>query len=326
MSRRLLIISIPRLNEVFMGGVAPSSMIHIYGRYQTGKSLLALQILYEWVSSGFGSALVLDSEHSFYNNFSKTWMERFAKRFGVEVEMVRLSKEKYRVQGGKRRYLNDIRNVMMDVFGELGMEVDETYLRRVLEYLLPQVELRPERAVDRAIYVYEVSGVEGLAEILGMKSSVKVGSKKIEASMDRTTDLETSPLANFIRSAGVKFILLDSLGGLMKNYIFHLQDFPTRAAILNVMLHSLGTLASSHDLIVFVSNHESRNPTTNYHSFYGGSAVGYGFKYVLYMRLEKDGYREVIGYRAPHMPEAGWRLRLRLDERGFTQDVDGEAD
>ncbi len=318
MSRRYLIRSIPRLNEFFMGGVGEGTMTHIYGRYQSGKSLLTLQILYEWVSGGVGNALVIDSEHSFLDNFGETWMDRFSQRFSTKVQLSKVSKTKYSVKGGKKRFLSEVRNILIDVFEDLGIEVDPAYLKKVLEYLLPKQELRPNGSGDRTIYVYEARGIEDYASLLGLNATLKPGNK-MTVSASRSVDPELSPLAKFVEEYNVKFLFIDSLGGLLKNYVFSLQDYPARAALLNMILHTTASIASEYGLVVFVSNHESRAPTSNFTSFYGGSPVGYGFKYSLYMKIKSSSIREVIGYRAPHLPEAGWRLSLHLSEEGFRE-------
>ena len=110
------------------------------------------------------------------------------------------------------------------------------------------------------------------------------------------------------------------MGGLLKSRKYEIQDFPARAATINSILHSLAQLASRYDLIVFVSNHESKAPMSNYTSFYGGSSVGYGFKYSLYLKMGRDrDQRRLIGYRAPHIAPSGWELALKISDRGFEE-------
>ncbi len=315
---KYLIRSIPKLNEFFMGGVGEGTLTHIYGRYQSGKSLLALQILYEWVSSGVGNALVIDSEHSFMDNFGYIWVDRFSRRFSSKVDLKTVVKARYSIKGGKRKYLTEVRTILLDVFEDLGIDVDPVYLKKVLDYLLPKIELKSEDRGGRSIYVYNCSGIEDFASLIGYEAALKAGSK-LSVSASRISDPSTSPLSLFMSKYKVKFLFVDSLGGLLKNYVFSLQDYPARAAILNIVLHTLATIADEYGLVVLVSNHESRSPANNFTSFYGGSPVGYGFKYSLYLRMKSPNIRELIGYRSPHLPEAGWRLSLHLSDEGFKE-------
>jgi len=319
--KRYLIDSIRQLNEFFMDGVEAGTLTQIYGPFQAGKSLLILQILYEWVSKGFGNALILDTEFSIMNNFSRRWLSRFSKRFGREVSFKQLTLKKYVVQGGRRRYLNDITNVVIEVLTELDIQVDRPFIRRLLDHLIPNHELIPEDGGEGLGYIYilDVKGLTHLYELMGLESKVVDEDTKLDVVVRYRTDLYTSPLARFIEKYSVRFLSLDSLGGLVKSLasLNRIQNFPARASALNILLHNLSKLANEYGLIVFVSNHETKSPINNFQTFYGGSSVGYGFKYTLYIKRIKDLRRELIGYRTPHLPENRFRVLLNIDEGGF---------
>ena len=327
MSKRYLIDSLKSLNEFFMDGVEVGTLAQIYGPYQAGKSLLILQILYEWVSKGFGNALILDSELSILNNFRRRWKDRLSKRFGKEISLDRVSSRKYVVKGGKKRYLNDVANVVIEVLSELDIEVDRPVIRRLLEQLLPQHELYPEDGGDGLghIYVCEVRDLAHLYQLMGLEANITEEKDKIDIIVRHNTDLYTSPLARFIEKYHIKFVSLDSLGGLIKTLtsMNRVQNFPVRASALNILLHNISRIANELGLIVFVSNHESKSPMNNFYSFYGGSSVGYGFKYTLYLKRVKEFKRELIGYRAPHLPEGAFKVILEIEEGGFYEVNEG---
>lgn len=329
MSKRYLIDSLKSLNEFFMDGVEVGTLAQIYGPYQAGKSLLILQIFYEWVSKGFGNALIIDSELSIVNNFRRRWKDRFSKRFGREVSLEQIFSRKYVIKGGKKRYLNDVANVVIEVLSELDIEVDRPVIRRLLERLIPENELVPENVGDDLghIYVCEVRDLAHLYELMGLEASILEEKDKIDVIVRHKTDLYTSSLARFIEKHHIRFLSLDSLGGLIKTLtsMNRVQNFPVRASALNILLHNLSRLANELELIVFVSNHESKSPINNFYSFYGGSSVGYGFKYTLYLRRVKESKRELIGYRAPHLPEGAFKLVLEIGDGGFYE-VDQGSD
>lgn len=328
MVRRYLIDSIRRLNEFFMDGVEAGTLTQIYGPFQAGKSLLILQILYEWVSKGLGNALILDTELSIVNNFGRRWLSRFSKRFGREVFFKQLSLRKYVIQGGKRRYINDISNVVIEVLTELDIQVDRPVIRRLLEHLIPHHELIPEDEAEGLgnIFMLEVKSLTHLYELMGIESKIIDEDNKLDVVVRYRTDLYTSPLARFIDNYHVRFLSLDSLGGLVKSLtsLNRIQNFPARASALNILLHNLSRVANEYGVIVFVSNHETKSPINNFQTFYGGSSVGYGFKYTLYIKRVKDLKRELIGYRTPHLPESKFRVLLGIDEGGFYE-VSGDS-
>ncbi len=321
MSKRYLIESIGSLNSFFMDGVRVGTLAHIYGPYQAGKTLLILQILYEWVSKGFGNALILDTELTIQNNFNGRWLERFTKRFGKRIKMTGVEERKYQVKGGKKLFERDVANVVREVLADLNIDVERRVIINIIEQLLPEKELYPADEVDKLgnLFVYEVKNLEDIYRLLGMEFRAEGGKdkKKIDIDVVKKIDLYSSPLARFIENYHVKFISLDSLGGLMKIFVNKIQDFPARASALNILLHGISRLANEFDAVVFVANHESRAPTGNFYSFYGGSAVGYGFKYTLYLKKVKESIRELIGYRAPHIPEKAFHATLYIKEGGF---------
>jgi len=329
MSKRYLIDSLRSLNEFFMDGVEAGTLAQIYGPFQAGKSLLILQMLYEWVSKGLGNALVLDTELSILNNFSRRWHDRFIKRFGREVSLNKVSSRKYVVKGGKRRYLTDVTNVVLEVLSDLDIEVDRPVIRRLLEQLIPEDELYPEKEADGLghIFVCEIKDLSHLYRLMGLEANVTEEKDKIDIMVRHKTDLYASSLARFIEKYHIKFVSLDSLGGLIKTLtsMNRVQNFPVRASALNILLHNISRLANELELVVFVSNHESRSPINNFYSFYGGSSVGYGFKYTLYLKRVKEYKRELIGYRAPHLPENAFNVLLKITEGGFYE-VDKDAD
>ncbi len=320
MSRRYIIDSLPNLNTFFMSGVGESTIAHIYGPFQSGKSLLIIQILSEWVSKGFGNALILDTEMTILNNFGKEWMDRFSKRFGKDVKMVPSYTRKYTVKGGKKRYLNDVLTAIETVLHDLDIEIERPRLRKLLENIMPRYEIVPKEDgdINNKIYLINIQDITYLFSLMDIEAKVSNEGQKMGFQIRYDRDISISPLASFISKYKIRFISLDSLGGLLKFRHYDLQDYPARASMLSSLLHSLARLASQYKLVIFVANHETRSPSNNpYISFYGGSSVGYGFKYTLYIRKKGKNMREITGYRAPHLPEMEYRLDVYIEEDGF---------
>jgi len=315
-----IIDSIPKLNEVFIGGITEGSMIHLYGPFQSGKSLLLIQILYEFVGKKFGNALYIDTEASIRNNFESIWLDRFRDRFKYEVSMEKVNIEKYtKAKGGKKKFLKEIKAIFEDVFTELNIDVDDILLDRALRILTPNIVLSSEKSrFPNKIYILESVDLPTILTLLNIKADIKRVGDKIEVKIKGYEDVLSSPISIFIDKYKIKFLVIDSLGTLIKPLMSSLQDLPARANVTNMILTGLMRLVSDHKLIVFVSNHESKSPIkSSYYTFYGGSPIGYSFKYSIYLKRIGVGEREIIAYRAPHIPEKSWSLKLVIKDDGF---------
>ena len=327
--KRYLITSLPRVNEVFRGGVGEESMIHIYGPYQSGKTLLIFQLIYELVSKGYGNALYIDTEASFRNNFSSEIRDRFKERFGVGVNIFDVLLERYVVSGRKRRKMeSEVRKVFEAILDELGVEYSVEDLRDMLRVFLKSIELKAEKSRYPSIYLLDTIDLASLLSILNIDAEVSRVGEKTEVKIKRVGDPLVGSLSKFVREHGVKFIVIDSLGMLVKGLAIGLADLPARAAVTNLILGGLIRLTSSYRLIVFATNHESRNPIRNYYSFYGGNPIGYGFKFSLYLAKRGVGRSSLIVERSPVLPEKSLSINLEIKDDGFYEvgDEDGSPD
>jgi hypothetical protein len=317
-----LVNSIPLLNEVFRGGIGEESLIHIYGPYQSGKTLLLFQILYEFVSRGYGNALFIDTEASFRNNFSTEMKKRFENRFSysvniLDVELVRFSRR-------KKKELNEVKKIFEAIFGELDFPVDDNDLYMALKIFFKDIRLESSKR-KKAIYLLDNIGLKEFLYILNIRADIERVGGKTEVKIKELGDPIASSLSNFINKYGVKFLVIDSLGMLVKGLAVGLSDLPARASVTNLIIGGLIRLASHYKLIVFATNHESRNPVSNLYSFYGGSPIGYGFKYSLYLARKGIGKRMLVVERSPIIAERSLVIPLEIREDGFYQaDVDGD--
>jgi len=256
--KHYIIESIPKLNEVFGGGIHEESMIHIYGPFQSGKSLLVIQVLYEMIGKRFGNGLYLDTEASVVNNFGTLWWERFNARFKSEVYMDKLDISKVKKTREGKKYLKEVRAVIEDVLNELGIDFDQTLLERALSILMPGIELiSSSTSKSKMLYVLDRLDLTLLLNLLNIYADITRNGNKMEVSVRKYGDIFASPLSVFINKFKIKFLVLDSLGMLIKPLIGGLQDLPARATVTNLILNSLMRLVSHYKLIVFVLNHET---------------------------------------------------------------------
>ena len=322
---RFLLTSVPKLNEVFRGGLGEESLIHIYGPYQSGKTLLIFQLIYELVMKGYGNALYIDTEASFKNNFSSEMRKRFEDRFGKGVNIFDVVIERYASKGKKRREKEaEIRRYFEAILDDLGLEYSKEDLYDALMAFLKIIELKSTKSRHPSIYVLDTLDLSGLLSILNIEAEVTRVGEKTEVKIKRVGDPLSGSLSKFIRSYNIKFLVIDSLGMMVKGLAIGLADLPARAAVTNLIIGGLIRLASNYRLIIFATNHESRNPVKNYYSFYGGNPIGYGFKYSLYLAKRGVGRRSLVVERAPTIPEKSLSIELEIKDDGFYQVMDGD--
>lgn len=326
MVNKYIIESIPGLNKVFMGGLGEEALIHIYGPYQGGKTILTYQLIYELVSKGLGNGLIIDTEASFRNNFSGDFTNRLASRVGRNIDIHDVDLKQYVKRGkGRRMELMEFYRYFKAILDELNIVYDDASLEDALKSFIKEFKLESKRG-KRVVYIVNRIDLGLMLKLLDIKANiVKVGGKS-EVKITSIGDPLKSPLSNFIRSYGVKFISIDSLGMLVKSMAAGLSDLPARAMVVNLIIGALIRLVSEYRLIVFATNHESRNPTNNIYSFYGGSPIGYGFKYSFFLARGREiDKRILVVERAPLLPDKSIKIVLELRDDGFHEvEIDGD--
>lgn len=317
--KRYNLKSLPALNHVFQGGLGEESMIHIYGPYQAGKTILALQLIYEVLSQDDVSALFIDIESSLKNNFIvKERIKAFNDRFNHKIKIEPVIIEEYsKSKKRNKKSLNDLRRVFETVLDELEINYDKEDLIDALRVFLKEYELVAEGKGKKSIYILDGVQLIDLYKLLDINAELANVGNKVEIKVKGQRDPITSPLSKFIRKYDVKILVIDSLGSLLKNLPTGLSDLPARAVALNLLLTSLMKLTTFYKLIVIVTNHESINPMKEgIKIYYGGIAVGYSFKYSLHL-TRKGEKRLLIAERAPHIPDRSVKIDLALDIDGF---------
>ncbi len=319
MVERYIVRSIPRLNTFFGGGIPKESMVHLYGPFQSGKTLLVYQLLYELVYQGLGNALYIDTEASFRSNFSDTVGRRFEERFGKGVRLcdVKLSRSVL-MRGGKKLGVSEFKRELAAILDDLGILYDIEDLSDAVRLFTRKVDLVSDERGKKIIYLLDGVDLALALKILDIEAEVGRKGEKTEVKIKGLSDPVTSPLAKFIRKYRVSFLVIDSMGMLVKGLAVSLSDLPARAVVTNLIIGSLIRLASIYGLVVIATNHESRNPTgKGFHSFYGGNAFGYGFKYSLYLSKLGKGLRRLVAERSPILPEYSEYIDLKIGEDGF---------
>ncbi|RLG60337.1 hypothetical protein DRN86_02830 [Candidatus Geothermarchaeota archaeon] len=312
-------LEMDELNKVLAGGIREGESIHIFGPKQSGKSIFSYQLSIELMRKSRGNVLFIDTEKSFLRGFHQYWTEVFKRRFNLDFDVLEVNVERYAPVKGKRgrREKMEVLRVFESVLMDLGIKYSIDALERAVDLFLTGFELKANNA-DKAVYVLEISNAVKLLALLGVEGTLE-GSGKQVFKVNNLIDPEFSSLAGFIKERGIKIVVLDSFGMLIKNTVSSdIANLPTRANISNQLLGRLLAITTEIDLISMVTNHASQDPSTKRLMFFGGSPVGYSFKYSFYMKRGKDqNSRILVVYRSPHLPDKSVEIELKIGNDGF---------
>src|SRR5271169_7072901 len=87
------------LDTLTDGGLATGTITQIFGEKALGKSILSLQAALSAVSRGH-SALVLDTEQSYFSYLAPYWVPRLSAKLGQDFELKHLKLEKVPKRAG----------------------------------------------------------------------------------------------------------------------------------------------------------------------------------------------------------------------------------
>src|ERR1700676_1814093 len=81
------------IDTLMQGGLATGTITQIFGEKALGKSILSLQAALSAVSSG-KSALVLDTEQSYFSYLAPYWVPRLSAKLGQDFDLKHLKLDK----------------------------------------------------------------------------------------------------------------------------------------------------------------------------------------------------------------------------------------
>ena len=307
-------ISIDGLNQVFPEENSGGLAIHIYGPPKVGKSILCYQLVYELVTGGYGNALYIDTEAAFTNAFQPVWVKRFKERFGKEITVEKVEVIKY---ARKRSDKREILKIFETVLNDLGISYSKMDLEKAIEIFLKKIEIKAPKQ-ENAVYVIEENDIIRLLSFLGIEAELDMSKEKMEFKVKKVIDIDASPLSKFIKEHNIKVVVVDSIGMVIKRLRSDLASLPARAQALNHFIGGLTALTSHYSLVFIATNHESKAPQGFHSYFFGGSPVGYGFKFSFYMSSNKE-VRKLTLVRSPYHKDRAVEIELTLDEQGFRE-------
>jgi len=166
----------------------------------------------------------------------------------------------------------------------------------------------------------EIRDLESFAELLGLDIKIlpTESGKRLDALINYTSFTEECSLFEMVKEIEYKFVVVDSFSSLIKRAIPvpPQQNYPARAATMNVLFGRLDEVVEKNGIAGIVVNHISIAPDKPYDRgrLFGGSAMTYNSKFILQiLGSERSIKRKFRLLYAPGRREDEIEVELRPD-------------
>ncbi|MBS7643210.1 AAA family ATPase [Candidatus Bathyarchaeota archaeon] len=332
---------LPALNELLMGGIGLGTLTQIYGGKGSGKTLLSMQLAYRYIMQEHKSVLYWDTEIGFDKAVKRFWYLPFNKRFGVEPQLFQTRIETYALKGKHRIQEKEVKIALEAALSEIGIKCTDEQLNSATRAFLPEYKLvSPQedmRKDSTGIFVLECGLLEEVLAVHGVKAEVlasEAGRVEVRVKPESIYRIESSPIGVFVRSYDIGLVIYDSVTAPIKERFIATQDFPGRAAAINLWMGRVEELCHKLQVTALVVNHESVGPLDHRKIPYATTTLGYRTKFILHIQsrspdpkspecclnpeLASEANRVVYAARHPRRPDHSACILLKLNENGFT--------
>src|SRR6266699_421703 len=302
-----------------VGGIPVGALFGIFGVPAINKSLLSLQLSYTMF--GFGAnALLVDTEGGSGAHSLPFWVERFNKRYGLDVQIVEV---KYDWE--KLTWKLDPTEEKIPKDKPIFFVVDLRMIHKVLSFHGVQCHLEitePKKKKDKEGVVIDEEG--------GGKISIRL--KSFEDNIKRT------PIGQLVDKFNIKYIIYDSITNPQELFVSGQLNFPGRDDAQGLWFQQIQEIAQEFNATIMGIFHASRSPTDQYDTHghpVGGKAVGHNFKYLLSIERFQGAmgakpmgtdignkgqyinFRKIVMLRHPTKAPFSERYTLELKDSGF---------
>lgn len=270
------------LDALTDGGLATGTITQVFGEKALGKSIVSFQAACATASKG-QSAIILDTEQSYFSYLIPYWQERMGKRFGHEVIVTNVKLDRAPKAAGKKKQVT--RGQLLTALGatldHLGVSYTDSHLGAVADVLSPDFTVDVPSG-SPSVMVLQTPEVVDLLNLHGIDAGKEVSSGgRVELRL-RQSPVYQSVLHKMIRESGAKLLVYDSISAPFKASFPSTQDLPARSAGLAMLLSHAQRLCVEFGIAVLVVSHVSIDPI---HAWdrrpYGGVILGHEAKFSL---------------------------------------------
>jgi len=266
------------------GGLATGTITQIFGEKALGKSILSLQAAYSTVAAGH-SAIILDTEQSYFSYLVGYRRAGFEKRFGdkIKVKEVKLQRT---TRAAKKKGMPVSRSELItsvsSLLDRMGVSYNDNHMSAIADVLSPDftVDLGDD-SKEPAVLVIQLPDIIDLLALHGHDVQKIVSENgRVELRL-KSTPLYDSALHQIVEQTKAKLLVYDSISAPFKSSFFGTQDLPARSAGMAIMLAHAQRLCIQFGIAVVVTSHASINPMAAWDRGkpYGGLTLGHEAKF-----------------------------------------------
>ncbi len=275
------------LDTLTDGGLATGTITQIFGEKALGKSILSLQAALSTVSSGH-SALILDTEQSYFSYLAPYWVPRLSMKLGQDFQLKHLKLEKIpkRVASGRgdKKKEPASRSQVITTLGsalnQLGIVYSESEIGSMADMVCPEFQLQLDDVKGPTAMVIQMPDVIDLLSLHGNVADKEVSEGgRVTLRLKRTPVYE-SALRQVIKETKAKLLVYDSISAPFKSTFPNTQDLPARSAGMAMILSHAQRLCVEFGIAVVVVSHVSIDPMHEWDRRpYGGVMLGHEAKF-----------------------------------------------
>ena len=270
------------LDTLTDGGLATGTITQIFGEKALGKSILSLQAGFATVAGG-NSAIILDTEQSYFSYLVPYRKDGLEKRYGKGAEVKEFKLERVPRKHDKRSRdpltRSELVTSLSSTLTKLGVAYTENHLSAIADILSPDFHVELD-GKDPSVMVVQMPEITDLLALHGIDAEKQVSEGGRVDLRLRSTPVYQSALRQIIEQTKAKLLVYDSLSAPFKASFPSTQDLPARSAGLSMLLSHAQRLCVEFGIAVVVTSHASIDPI---HAWdrrpYGGVTLGHEAKF-----------------------------------------------
>jgi RecA/RadA recombinase len=276
------------LDALTDGGLATGTITQIFGEKALGKSILSLQAALSAVSNGH-SALVLDTEQSYFSYLAPYWVPRLSQKLGQDFDLKHLKLEKVpkRAAAGGRgdkkkepATRSQVITSLGNALNQLGITYSESEVGSMADLVCPEFQIQLDEVKGPSAMVIQQPDVIDLLSLHGVVAEKEVSEGGRVSLRMKRTPVYDSVLRQVIKETKVKLLVYDSISAPFKSTFPNTQDLPARSAGMAMILSHAQRLCVEFGIAVVVVSHVSIDPMHEWDRRpYGGVMLGHEAKF-----------------------------------------------
>jgi RecA/RadA recombinase len=265
------------------GGLSTGTITQIFGEKALGKSILSLQAAYSTVAAG-SSAVILDTEQSYFSYLVEYRRPGFEKRFGDKIKVKELTLERATRSSKKKDQpasRSELVTAISATLDRIGVAYNDNHMSAIADVLSPDYTVNLDGADEPSIFIVQMPEIIDLLALHGndVQKIVSEGGR-VELRL-KSTPIYQSALHHIVEATKAKLLVYDSLSAPFKSAFLGTQDLPARSAGMAILLAHAQRLCVEYDIAVVVTSHASINPIKAWDRGrpYGGITLGHEAKF-----------------------------------------------